>query len=153
MDLDEEWLNFSENIDNNNNININNNTNNINTSYNNNGKNNDNDNKSNDVKLIPKCSDIHISTKTKICYLNKSIDLYDIFWKLKINNYHLPVEGIIKKTMKFNCTDHEQVKVLDEHIKNENNIEVHQINKVESKNKFKDIRKIIVGLSNKDISY
>ena len=147
MNLDEEWLNFSENIDNNNNININNNTNNINNVNNF----NNNNNNSNHTKLIPKCSDIHISTKTKICYLNIPIDLYDIFWKLEINNYHLPIEGIIKKTMKFNCTDHEQVKILDEHIKNETNIEVYQINKVESKNKFKDIRKIIVGISNKDI--
>ena len=34
----------------------------------------------NDVNEMPKCSDIYISTKTKISYLNKSnIDIKDIF--------------------------------------------------------------------------
>ena len=32
----------------------------------------------------PKCSDIYISTKTKIGYLNSKIDLYDIFWKIPV---------------------------------------------------------------------
>ena len=30
---------------------------------------------------IPKCSEIYISTKTKIAYLNKSIDLKETFGK------------------------------------------------------------------------
>ena len=37
---------------------------------------------------IPKASDIYISTKTIIGFLNSSINLNDIFWKLNILNYH-----------------------------------------------------------------
>ena len=33
-----------------------------------------------EIKDIPKCTDIYISTKTKIVYLNKSIDLDKIEW-------------------------------------------------------------------------
>ena len=29
--------------------------------------------------------------------LNSTIDLYNIFWKLKVIKYHEPIEGIIKK--------------------------------------------------------
>ena len=47
---------------------------------------------------MPKCSDIYISTQTKIAYLNQEIDLYDIFWKLPIIPYHQPINGIIKKS-------------------------------------------------------
>ena len=45
---------------------------------------------------------LYISTKTKIAYLKKHIDLNSIFWKLKIVPYSNPSEGIIKKQMKFN---------------------------------------------------
>ena len=33
---------------------------------------------------IPKCSDIYISTKTRTCELNSTIDLYKIFWQLSV---------------------------------------------------------------------
>ena len=39
------------------------------------------------IKLIAKCTDIYISTKTKIVYLNQAIDIYDVFWKIAIINY------------------------------------------------------------------
>ena len=56
----------------------------------------------NNVKGIPKCSALYISTKTKICYLNTdNIDIKGIFWKLPVTKYHLPVNGIIKKTNKI----------------------------------------------------
>ena len=48
----------------------------------------------------PKSSDIYISTKTKICYLNKPIDIFGIYWKLPMLDYHIPQEGIIKKQLK-----------------------------------------------------
>ena len=33
---------------------------------------------------IPKCSDIYISTQTKIAYLNQPVNLNDVFWKIPI---------------------------------------------------------------------
>ena len=48
-----------------------------------------------------KCSEIYISTKTKIAFLNlKNIDLVKTFWKIPILDYWKP--GRIK-IMKFNC--------------------------------------------------
>ena len=45
----------------------------------------------------PKCSEIYISTKTKIAYLNTPIDLFDIFWKIPVIKYEIPKEGVLKK--------------------------------------------------------
>ena len=50
---------------------------------------------------VPTCSDIYISTKTKIAYLNASIDLNDVFWKIPISPYYSNQECVIKKQMKF----------------------------------------------------
>ena len=107
---------------------------------------------------MPKCSDIYISTQTKIAYLNSTIDLYNIFWELPVLDYHIPKNGIIKKSIKINCNTPEEVTVLDEKIKNSKNIEVNILSQVNNPNarktKFKDIRKIDIGLCKKDlISY
>ena len=132
MSLDNEWLNFSEDtID-------------------------ELDNEiDNENMITPECSDIYISTKTKISYLNTEIDLNTVFWKLPTINYHIPKEGILKKTMKINCVNQEEVNILENKIKNEENINVDILNQINIKTKkgikFKDIRKIIIGLSSKDV--
>ena len=46
-------------------------------------------NKNNVEKDIPKCSDIYISTQTKIGHLNKEIDLNLLFWKIPIIPYYM----------------------------------------------------------------
>ena len=51
----------------------------------------------NEYTINPEYSDIYISTKTKISYLNTEVDLNSIFWKLPIINYHIPKEDILKK--------------------------------------------------------
>ena len=33
---------------------------------------------------IPKCQDLYISTKTKVLFLNKTIDIQTIFWDLPV---------------------------------------------------------------------
>ena len=50
----------------------------------------------------PKSSEIYISTKTKIAYLNKTIELKDIFCNIPIIPYAKPCNGVIKKQIKFN---------------------------------------------------
>ena len=37
---------------------------------------------------IPKCGKLKISTKTMIAFLNITIDLNDIFWKLNVIDYY-----------------------------------------------------------------
>ena len=55
-------------------------------------------------KYEVKCTDIYISTKTKIAYLNiNNIDLINTFWDIPIIEYHSPDVGVLKKSMKFNC--------------------------------------------------
>ncbi len=106
---------------------------------------------------MPKCSSIYISTKTRTCELNATIDLYKIFWQLKVIKYHNPIEGIIKKSMKFNCNTEEEVKILEENLEKykEPNMMVNiisQVNQVKGKKrKFKDVRKVDLGLCRKDL--
>jgi hypothetical protein len=109
----------------------------------------------------PKCSDIYISTKTKIAYLNTSIDLFDIFWRLPIIKYEIPKEGILKKQIKINSLTQEDANELERKLEEEKKINtvnyeiIQQINNPNArKNKFKDIRKINIGINTKDlISY
>ena len=106
---------------------------------------------------MPKCSDIYISTKTRTCELNSHIDLYKIFWELSVIKYHEPIEGIIKKSMKVNCTTEEESKILDKNLKTykEPNMLVNIISQINSVKagikKFKDVRKVDMGLCKKDL--
>lgn len=108
-------------------------------------------------KLIPKCSDIYISTQTKIAYLNQVIDLTKVFWALPVMQYHETKEGIIKKQMKVNSISKEEVAVVEERIAATDGIViVDTISKIDNPNarkiKFKDVRKINVGLCKKDLT-
>ena len=105
---------------------------------------------------IPKCSDIYISTQTKIAYLNQPIKLEPVFWNLPIINYYSPTDGIIKKSIKMNSITPEQVTILEERIKNIPYLEQQIISQVNNPNarkiKFKDVRKIDIGLCKKDLT-
>merc|ERR1711871_1485569 len=107
-----------------------------------------------DVAIIPKCSDIYISTKTKIAYLNKPINLKETFWKIPVLDYSKPDNGVIKKQIKYSFQDVNEVNIIEEKLKNEVIVEQQQIQKInnpEGKVKFKDIRKISIGTCKKDI--
>ena len=132
--LDEEWMNFNK-------------TNVF-------DKKNNNDNKINLNKI--KCSDIYISTKTKIGYLNlKNINLNILFWNIPLIDYHSPKNGILKKSFKINCNTKEEVIELEKKIKNNKNVNqtiINQIDNIHNKrHKFKDIRKIDMGLCKSDL--
>ena len=113
----------------------------------------DNDNELSN--FIPKCSDIYISTKTKIAYLNQHIDLYNIFWNIPIINYSDNSVGFIKKEIKFNSSCVEELNLIQEKLSQETNyFEEFVITNVVNPNgriTFKDIRKISIGISKKDI--
>ena len=116
--------------------------------HNNNDEDYNYDNKKNEI-----IGDLYVSTKTKIGYLNQNIDISKIFWKIPIILFYKQEEGIIKKQMKFNSVSKDELNVILQKSKSERNVEQHIISKIENNRRiqYKDIRKISIGLSNKDI--
>ena len=115
-------------------------------------------NEPNNNNITPKCSSLYISTKTKISYLSHKVILNDVFWKIPIISYSEPKEGIIKKQMKINSNSEEEFNKLLENLNNERNknyyINEHIITRIVNEKgriKYKDVRKISIGLHKKDI--
>ena len=105
-------------------------------------------------KNAPDCSPLNISTKSKIIYLNSTFNLNELFWKLKIINYDEEKEGIIKKQIKFNFLNSDEVDYFENMAKDEKNIKIkilNQINNPSGRVKFKDVRKVDVGFCKNDI--
>lgn len=108
---------------------------------------------------VPTCSPIYISTKTKISFLNAPIDIKKVFWDIPIMSYASQCSGIIKKQIKFSCTTKEELEEIEAHTqkeidKNDGFIEtqiIEHIDNPDGRIKFKDHRKINIGLSKKDI--
>ena len=104
---------------------------------------------------MPKCSDIYISTQTKIVFMNQPIDLEDVFWKVPILSYQVREDGILKKQMKVNCNNKEESALLDQKIAKEKMAVVDIISKIDNpdarKIKYKDVRKINIGICKKDL--
>jgi TATA-box binding protein (TBP) (component of TFIID and TFIIIB) len=151
QNIDDEWMQF------------------INNNKNGDNKNGDNkdikkkdvfnfDNNNNDYNYqtdnkIPEASDIYISTKSKIAFLNKPIEL-KLFWNVPIIAYSTPKDGVIKKQMKFVSTTKEEVEEILDKLKNEMYYEqqiMSHIDNPSSRIKYKDVRKVSIGISKKDI--
>jgi len=105
--------------------------------------------------ICPPAGNIYISTKSKIAYLTIPVNLGNVFWKLPIMRYDMHANGIVKKQMKFNSTSQEEVDEIENNMKGEfyvvNQIMTSIRNPSGKKDWFKDVRKISVGLSMKDV--
>jgi TATA-box binding protein (TBP) (component of TFIID and TFIIIB) len=106
----------------------------------------------------PICDPISISTKTKIIYFNVEIDLFHRFWDLPMIKYDDHKEGIIKKQIKFNFTTKEEVSNFYEFVKRDPYIiedkNIYTLNQIDNPNgriKFKDIKKIDIGICKNDL--
>jgi hypothetical protein len=102
------------------------------------------------------CEKLYISTQTKIFYLNVNyLDVDKIFWNLSIMDYGIPKIGIIKKQMRMIFKSQEEYEVYATKIKEipyYTEKIIKQINNPNARKiKFKDERKITVGISKKDI--
>ena len=112
-----------------------------------------------DLNEVPKCSPIYISTKTKISFLNMPIDIKKVFWEIPIMPYASQSPGIIKKQIKFSCITKEELdeielltqKEIDQRTSFVETQIIEHIDNPEGRIKFKDNRKINIGLSKKDI--
>ena len=105
-------------------------------------------------EICPKASSIYISTKTNISYLTHPVDLKTVFWQIPIISYSQPTNGVIKKQMKMNSTTPEELEDIHEKLKKEIYTEENIITSVNNPNgriKFKDIRKVSIGISKKDL--
>lgn len=100
-------------------------------------------------EITKNCSDLYISTTTVILYLNKQIDLLNIFPKLLLLNYHDQKEGIVKKLMKYNFTSEDEANSIIKSFDKEQFCIIDLLKK--NHNPIKITYKISVGLSTKDI--
>jgi hypothetical protein len=103
----------------------------------------------------PKASPIYISTKTNIAFLDRTIDLKKVFWAVPIISYANPVNGVVKKQIKLNSVTQEELETVQERLKQETYYEEHvitSINNPTGRITFKDIRKISIGISKKDLT-
>jgi len=103
---------------------------------------------------VPKSTEIYISTKTKIAYLNQHVDLKEIFWQVPLIPYARPCNGVVKKQMKFNSLTQEELDFIQDKLKSETYFEEHIITHIDNPSgriKFKDTRKVSIGVSKKDL--
>jgi len=106
------------------------------------------------IKEAPKPTDIYISTKTKIAYLNSFINLKEMFWQIPVEPYYKPCDCVVKKQMKFNSFLVEDLDFIKDKLKDIEYYDEHvitSINNPSGRIKFKDIRKISIGISKKDL--
>jgi TATA-box binding protein (TBP) (component of TFIID and TFIIIB) len=99
------------------------------------------------------CSNIYISTKTKILFLNKSLDIFTTFWLLPITDYNKQEKGIIKKQIKFSFENRDEYEKMIAQSLNINNLHNKIITHIDNEKKFKHIRKLSIGLCRKDLLY
>jgi hypothetical protein len=110
-----------------------------------------------DESSIPRpiCEDLHISTKTKVLFFNQPVDIQNVFWKIPIIEYWKPEEGVIKKQIKIVCKTPEETEEYKEKLKTIKYYREHIIKQVDNPTarvlKYKDERKITIGISKKDI--
>lgn len=108
-------------------------------------------------KVVDKvvANELKISTNTKVLYLNQEININSVFWKIPITEYWRPMECVIKKQMKIVSNTPEEYEKLTEQLKTIPYYTEKVIKEINNPNarkiKFKDERKITVGISKKDI--
>ena len=69
------------------------------------------------LSVSPTATDIYISTKSKIAYLNSPIDINYVFWNIPVISYSTPTCGIIKKQIKINSDTQENLNFIQEKMK------------------------------------
>ena len=99
---------------------------------------------------------IYISTKTKIAYLSRPVDIYDIFWKIPVQHYYTRREGVLKKQIKFQTTDPAVVASIKEKLEQQprcyEEFIIEHIDNPTGRIPYKDQRKVSIGLCNKDLN-
>ena len=103
---------------------------------------------------IPVSSPLYVSTNTVISFLNQPIDLKTVFWQIPVLPYNSPSIGVIKKQMKFNSLTPEEVSEIDSNVSTYDYGHCNIIQHIDNPKgiiKYKDVRKVTIGISKKDI--
>jgi hypothetical protein len=104
----------------------------------------------------PMISPIYISTKTKIAYLSRPVDIYDIFWKIPVRHYYTRSECVIKKQIKFQTTDPTVVASIKEKLEQQpryyEEFVIEHIDNPGGRIPYKDQRKVSIGQCRKDLN-
>ena len=147
--IDDEWCNFiTNNYDDNSSVDDDNN---LHDEFN--ETNNELNSTENFHGIAPEPTDIYISTKSKIAYLEQPVDLR-IFWNIPVIPYATPQNGVIKKQIKINSKTPEELQEIQQRLTKELYYDEHVMSHIDNPGgriKFKDIRKITIGISKKDI--
>lgn len=107
------------------------------------------------AESAPEPLPLYISTKSIITYFSNPIDIQQVFWNLAVSPYATPAECVIKKEIKLTSHSAEELEEIKRKIVDIPYVKEHvitHINNADGRTKFKDVRKIIVGLSKKDIT-
>ena len=150
--INDEWINFlnfqknGENITYKKNVNINTNENTEICA----------DDEGNNVGMnVPECEDLYISTKTKVLFLNQEIEINKIFWDIPVIEYWKSESGVVKKQMKIVSKNQEEYEEYQKKLENIHYYTENIIKQIDNPGarriKFKDERKITIGISKKDI--
>jgi len=103
----------------------------------------------------PQCDELYISTKTKVLYFNQPIDIHSVFWKIPVIEYWKPTEGVIKKQIKIVSKSKEEFDDYCKKLSGVHYYKEHIIKQIDNPTarvlKYKDERKITIGISKKDI--
>jgi len=87
--------------------------------------------------------------------LNRPIDINAVFWKIPIIPYSTPTIGVVKKQMKFILFSQDELDEITNKTKDYEyveNLTISKVNKPNSRIKFKEVRKVSIGVYRKDIT-
>jgi len=109
-----------------------------------------------DIPLRKECEELYISTQTQIFFLNQTeLNVDAIFWNLAVIPYGCPQNGVIKKQMRIVSKDKEEFQVYENHVRGLAYYHEKIMKQIDNPNarkiKFKDVRKVTIGISKKDI--
>ena len=103
---------------------------------------------------MPTPTDIYISTKSKLGFLDTVFDIKQTFWNIPVIEYWKQEEGVVKKQIKFVSSNLEELTEMQDKLTKYECVEqqiITHINNPTGRIQFKDIRKLSIGISKKDI--
>jgi hypothetical protein len=107
---------------------------------------------------LPKCEDLYISTKTKALYLNQELDIHGLFWQIPVLEYWRAESGVVNKQIKVVSNSPEEFEAYQQRLVTTLSTQYYHEQIIKQiflensrRSKYRDERKLTVGISKKDI--